>query len=206
MKNGFIYLIINCAIEGLEKLNMVEWLKWYAVKRNPHKDNKIKELIYSRFAVDGFITLKFIFVAAMWAFGIEHWVVTVFVWYLLVMNLQTYFYYHIWCKDAVVSAHTYLHRVRRRFITLFLAISFSNFSFAYLYACAYRDNFSWGDKGARFLQALWFSISNALAANYDVVKPGDDPVANAVCMCQLVMTFVFVTIILSKSIPQGDAK
>lgn len=52
------------------------------------------------------------------------------------------------------------------------------------------------------LHAIWFSMSNSVAANYAVVAPKDG-IGNTVSMMQLVITFVFVTIIISRSIPQS---
>jgi hypothetical protein len=51
---------------------------------------------------------------------------------------------------------------------------------------------------------MWYSISNSLAANYNFVLPNSD-FANSVSMIQLLVTFVFVTIILGKSIPQTNS-
>jgi hypothetical protein len=201
MENGFIYEAASFVIEGLEKLNLVELFKFLARKLNPHKRDKIRENAYSRFAVDIFILLKFIFLAVIWVFGFHGLVLTVFVWYLIIMNLHTYFYRHIWCEDAVTSANLLLHRVRRRFVNLFLALTFSNLSFAYLYNLPYASGFNWGTTPPSFFHAVWFSFSNSVAANYAVVMPVSD-LANSVTMIQLMITFIFVTIIISRSLPQ----
>jgi hypothetical protein len=203
MENGIIYEISQWVIEGLEWLNLVELFKFLARKLNPDKANKIKENAYSRFAVDVFIILKFAFLIFIWACGFQSLILTIIVWYLIVMNLHTYFYRHVWCEDAVTSANLLLHRVRRRFVNLFLALMFSDICFAYLYCVPYSSGFSWGKTPPSFLHALWFSISNSVAANYAIVAPVSDP-ANSIAMIQLVITSIFVTIIISRSVPQAN--
>jgi len=201
MENGFIYEIARFVIEGLEKLNLVELFKLIARKLNPHKSDQVKENAYTRFAVDIFIVLKFAFLLFIWSCGFHGLVLTILVWYLIIMNLHTYFYRHTWCEDAVTSANLLLHRVRRRFVNLILALAFSDLCFAYLYSVPYASQFNWGKTPPSILHALWFSISNSMAANYTVVSPSTG-VGNAVAMVQLVITFIFVTIILSRTIPQ----
>lgn len=63
-------------------------------------------------------------------------------------------------------------------------------------------NFSWGTENLQpsNLHALWFSVSNSVAANYSVVNPLND-VGNSVAIIQLIITFIFITIIFSKSNP-----
>ncbi|MDP1728490.1 MAG: hypothetical protein Q8M15_17025 [Bacteroidota bacterium] len=85
---------------------------------------------------------------------------------------------------------------------LLLAIAYSNFTFAYLYRVSYTNDFTWPDS-ASSLNAIWYSISNSLAANYDEVKPLTS-FGNSIAMIQLIITFIFVTIILSKSVPQKN--
>ena len=50
---------------------------------------------------------------------------------------------------------------------------------------------------------LWYSISNSLAANYCEIQPVTD-LGNSVAMTQLILSFIFITIILSRSIPKKN--
>ena len=122
-------------------------------------------------------------------------------WYLIITNVYTYFYYHIWDKESLKNVGKDWDLVRRRFINLILAISFSEFSFAYLYAHQYVDEFTWYTYGSQVAQSIWFSVSNSLAANYDAVKIAS-PLGYSIAMIQLTITFIFITIIVSNSIPQ----
>ena len=81
------------------------------------------------------------------------------------------------------------------------AISFSLFGFAYLYYVPYSSEFAWGTEQPVFIYSLWFSISNSLTASYEQVKPITD-VGNTIAMMQLLMMFVFLTIIIGGTVPQ----
>jgi hypothetical protein len=94
-----------------------------------------------------------------------------------------------------------IERVRRRFITLMLSIGFSNFCFAYLFRFPYLDDFEWSDKIPLNAKAIWFSFANSLTANYEFVKPVTQNGAS-ITITQLIISFVFITLILGKSIPQ----
>jgi hypothetical protein len=128
--------------------------------------------------------------------------VTYFVWYLIATNIYSYFYYHIWTDDAQNTKEYDFDRMRRRFVNLILAIMFSAFSFAFLYRFPYYSEFVWNSEMIAG-NAIWFSISNSLAANYEVVKSQTE-FGNTLTMIQLILTFIFITIIISRSIPQKN--
>lgn len=194
MKNGFLYIAIRTVLDHLKYLNLVELFKVIAIKLNPHNTTAS-----SRIAVDGFIVLKWFFVTIIWFTTKTNCFLTFFVWYLIATNIYTYFYYHIWTDDALSTSGYDNDKIRRRFVNLILAVAFSDFCFAYLYRFPYSVDFSNHDTG----NFIWFSVSNSLAANYSVVQPQTD-IGNSVAMIQLILTFVFVTIIVSRSIPQKN--
>lgn len=94
-----------------------------------------------------------------------------------------------------------IDRIRRRFITLMQSIGFSNVCFAYLFRFPYLSDFEWSDKIPLNTKSLWFSFANSLTANYEYVKPSTQDGAS-VTLTQLIISFVFLTLILGKSIPQ----
>jgi hypothetical protein len=194
MQNGFLYLLIRTVFDNLKYLNLVELLKVIAVKHNPQNS-----LASSRISVDTFIVLKWLFIAVIWITGQTNCSLTFIVWYLIVANIYTYFYYHIWTDDALNTSGYDNDKIRRRFVNLILAVAFSDFCFAYLYRQPYSLEFSNTETGNNF----WFSVSNSLAANYDTIKPISE-LGNSVAMIQLIFTFIFVTIIISRSIPQKN--
>lgn len=202
MKDGVIYIIAKFIIDKLNSFNVVELFKWFGGLLNPDKANDERKRKYQRVAVDIFIIAKWLFLLFIWNMHWQNTFLLIIIWYLLVMNMHAYFYHHIWSDAALDGRNMDPHRVRRRFLNLFLALGYSDLCYAYLYRLPYSSHFSWGDSSyspATSIHATWFSISNSLAANYENVKPISD-IGNTVAMVQLLMTFVFITIIVSKAI------
>lgn len=125
------------------------------------------------------------------------------VWYLLISNLYTYFYYHVWHNDTANDLFNTPERVRRRFVNLITSIGFSNICFAYLYRFAYLADFEWSDKIPLTTKSIWFSFANSLTANYEYVKPITKSGAE-LTLTQLIISFVFLTMILGNSIPKSN--
>lgn len=200
MKNGFIYVIVKFILDKLYWLNLVEYFKKVGTRLNPEKSNRDAATTYSRVATDIFIVLKWFFLALIWVFGVTNIVVAVVVWYLIITNLYTYFYHHIWTDESLDTSQFSNDRIRRRFVNLLLAFTYSNASFAYLYRHPYVHHFSWSGIPTS-LNSIWFSMSNSVAANYAVVAPVTND-GNSTAMIQLVITFIFLSIIISRSIPQ----
>jgi hypothetical protein len=205
MKHGFLYIIFKFVLDNLKHLTMVEWIKSIGYAINKEKNNKEKRSQYGRIAVDVYIVLKWLLVFLLWSFAINNTFWTAIVWYLLITNIYSYFYYHIWCDEALISDTFTRDRTRRRFVNLLLAVTYSDFCFAYLYNLPYSKELEWSNKIITDSKSMWFSVSNSLAANYEAVKPISD-LGNSVAMIQLVLTFIFVTILISKSIPQTSSQ
>lgn len=201
MKYGFIYEIFKAIIQGIKYLSLVELFKVIASKLNPKPSDEDYCKAYRRTSVDIFIILKWILIIILFAKGTNNLFCCLLTWYFIITNIHTYFYFHVWDEKAIKPGDTDDHSLRRRFIHLLLAISFSNYSFAYLYATYYASGFNWSNTGVDNLHSIWFSISNSVAANYSVISPKTD-LTNSVTMWQLLLTFIFVAIIVSRSIPQ----
>lgn len=197
MRNGFIYPISNYIITKLDNINLVELFKYIARQINPDKNDSFKERAYTRFAVDLFMVLKWLFILIAWYYHWDNRFILIFVWYLIISNFYTYFYRHLWCDDVFVTLPAEKERIRRRYVALFLAFAYSNICFAYLYRIPYANHLDWSGLPSG-LHAIWFSISNSLAANYSVVSALDN-FGNTIGMIQLMITFIFVTVIISKS-------
>jgi hypothetical protein len=204
LRNGFILPLFTILIFTFQLLNLIEILKFFVAWLNLG-DNAEQNRSIQRTTVDLFIFLKWLFVLLIWYYSISHLVLTILVWYSIATNLLTYFYYHIWTDEALTTNSIFdLPRIRRRFVNLFLAVAYSIICFAYLYQIPYINEFNWVEKTPSMVYSLVFSFSNSLAANYDAVKPATD-FGYAISHIQLVITFIFVTIILSKSVPQIEA-
>lgn len=201
MKNGILYIFFKFFFDNLRFLTIVELFKFIAKKVNPKKNDLNYKLSYSRNAVDLFIIIKWLFILIISKLAYSNISLTVIVWYLLITNIYSYFYYHIWSDEALNTENFQKDRIRRRFLNLMIAVGYSNLCFAYLYKFPYNKYFSWSDNAITFLKASWFSLSNSFGGNYDAVKPISD-FSYSVSMIQLITTFIFITIILGRSIPQ----
>lgn len=201
MKNGLLYIFFKYILDNLKYFTIVEWFKYVGKKINPRKNDTNYKLAFSRTSVDIFIILKWSFILLITKWHCTNNYLTVFVWYLLLTNIYTYFYYHIWSDEALNTENFQKDRIRRRFLNLMLSIGYSNLCFAYLYRIPYSLDFSWSNKHPTFIKSIWFSVSNSFGGNYTDVNPIND-FANSISMAQLITTFIFITIILGKSIPQ----
>lgn len=201
MKNGIIYRILKLILDGLNYLSLVELFKYISIKLFSTAGNQQSQITASRIAVDTFIILKWLSVLLSFINGWSSTFLTIFVWYLIYSNLYTYFYYHLWSRESMNTENFDIERVRRRFITLMLSIGFSNLCFAYLFRIPYLNDFEWSDKIPLNTKAIWFSFANSLTANYEFVKPITQDGAS-ITVTQLIISFVFITLILGKSIPQ----
>jgi len=205
MKTGFLHTLLNKLINSIKYLNLVELFKYIGQKFVPNNCPIETRIEYSRFSVDLFIVVKWLFLLILWGFKITNLIFVVIVWYLLLMNLYTYFFYHTWSSKILNDKYFDTERIKRRFMNLLLAILFSFFGFAYFYNLPYSSEFQWTADGPNFLHSLWFSIANSLTASYDQVKPITN-IGNSISMVQIIIIFIFLTIIISSSIPQVSKK
>lgn len=199
LKYGPIYKTIELFIEIFKYLNVVELFK--ALAKQIYKKNT---LLSSRVGVDVFIIMKWLFIILLWKFQVSSRLVNIIIWYLIATNLYTYFYYHIWTDD-LVKGHFKFGRIKMRFINLMLALTFNITCFAYLYVLPFTKNFQWIDNSSKNIDALLLSISNSFtmtyAYAYSITKIGQ-----TLMLFETIITFIFLTIILSNSIPQIKGK
>lgn len=195
MKSGLIYSIVDYIVENLQRLNLVELFKWAAKRLYPSN-----EIVALRLGVDIFILLKWLTVIVFWINQVTSKFASLILWYLILTNLYTYFYHHTWTKDLYKENFT-LDRVKRRFIYLLLAILFNIFSFAYLIRHPFSENYEWANQIATTKNALLISVANSLAICFDSVT-ATTQFGQALNITETATMFVFLTIILSNSIPQ----
>ncbi|AWK05032.1 hypothetical protein HYN56_12655 [Flavobacterium crocinum] len=201
MKNGPIYIISKFLIENLKYISIVEFLKFIAVYSFFRNSNNDKKSTVERYVVDFFILLKWLLILYAMKIGLTNIYFTIFTWYLIFTNLYTYFYHHIWDKQAMNTESFLIDRVRRRFITLILSIGFSNLCFAYLFRFPYNSEFTWLQNKSSSIDAMWFSCANSLTAEYPNVTP-HTTTSYHITIIQLIISFVFLTLILGKTVPQ----
>lgn len=195
MKKGLIYSILDWIFENLKYLNLVELFKFIAVKIKPN--HRISAL---RFSVDVFIILKWTFIVLIWNLGVNNDFINAIVWYLIFTNVYTYFYYHTW-SNTLNKAEFDFDRIKRRFLNLGLSVGFNVFSFAYLFAQPFSNNFKWVNGISTFRDSILFSLANSFTTSYESVSTSTT-VGQQLTLIETTISFVFLTIILSNSIPQ----
>lgn len=198
MKTGFIYNIVCWVIKYLNYLNLVEVLKLVVTY---FIDGKKKKTSASRLTVDIFILVKWLFIALLWINGTQNSIINIIVWYLIVTNLFTYFYHHTWSEKLKKNQFDF-HRIRRRYQNLLLSIAFNIFCFAYLFAEPFNSNFSWEAGDPNFIDSVLFSCANSLITDYGPVLISSN-IGSKLALFETITTFIFLTIILSNSIPQS---
>jgi hypothetical protein len=195
MKKGIIYSFFGWLIECLRYLNLVELFKFIGVKFSPN--NRITAL---RFSVDLFIILKWIFISIIWCLNVKNTYINLIVWYLIFTNVYTYFYYHTWDKN-INKVEFDFDRIKRRFLNLGLSIAYNIFSFAYLFAQPFSNNFKWNNGSSTFQDSVLYSLANSFTTTYESVETMTS-VGQRLTLLETAISFFFLTIILSNSIPQ----
>lgn len=203
--DGILYSIFCFIIEILFYANLVEGFKKVSLFRvnskNHLSEDKITER--NRIGTDTFILVKWVVISLFWYYNLNSNIVIFITWYLIISNLYTYFYYHVWDEESLKKVKD-VRSLKRRFLNLLLAISFSNFCFAFLYAEPYHYAFKYSTQISNYWQSIWYSINNSLAANYDAVEIYKwSECGHFVTMIQLIITFVFLSIIIGNSIPEN---
>ncbi|RZJ90956.1 MAG: hypothetical protein EOO20_06615 [Chryseobacterium sp.] len=205
LKNGILFNVFKLIIEAIKYLSLVELFKYISIEVWG-KGSQPRKNIASRFAVDVFIIIKWSVIIVGLDQQWNNLYFTTIVWYLIIMNLHTYFYYHVWHKNTMNMDGFLIDRVRRRFLFLLLSIGFSNLAFAYLYEFPYRHGFELAKVGmVNSWDFIFFSFATSITAGYESVKVIGS-LGQRIVLLQLVISFIFFTIILAKSIPSTDSR
>ena len=197
--HGPTYRIVSHGMTGMHKLNAVEWLKWAAIKITRASRQEDKRMI-SNWVIDLFIAAKWAFVIGAWRFNLTGRPIIWISIYLLIANIFTYFWHHLWLPRAPAYAADNPHRERRRFLNLLSAMAFSMATYAFFYSRVFTNSFDWPHDIVAPVAALTFSVGNALTGATGDLHPKTSA-AYLLMTSQLVMTFVFVAMLLSTSIP-----
>mgnify|MGYP001224350217 CR=1 FL=1 len=194
MNNGFIYVGTDKLISILKWLNIIELIKiivWKASKASTSKRN-------CNIAIDVFIISKYVLVLLLWAKCVNNICATSIVVYLILSNIFVYFYYHIWKSRISDQDHA-----KRKFINLITSIAFMIICYGYLYCIPFASQFKWTlIDGHVWFAATRLSISNSFTLSAEVA-----PItlfSQTLVLSQQVISFGFIAIILSQSIPTKE--
>lgn len=201
--NGFIFPIANWLIINSSCVSLVEGFKSFAglIARIMKAD----ERKFKNYAIDLFIALKWVVVVLAIKFTWDHSIVVYSVLYLLVMNLHSYMLHHIWSRDNNIGRPMTAERERRRFISLLLAIAYSEVCYTYLYLVPLHHGFSWPNETSNLVASFVFSAGNSLTGFSGNLKPIATS-AHLAATSQLIMSVIFIAIVLSQSIPKIESK
>jgi hypothetical protein len=148
-------LLFEIIIYILHHLNLVELFKVIANKLACKEEDNKK---YESIAIDIFIVFKYMYIYLIWLNDWSHNLIIYSVYYLIFMNVFTYFNHHVWDLKINDKKPMSLERERRRFISL--AGSYNNIEIS--------------------------AMGEGLASS------------------QLIVTFVFIIVILSNSVPKKE--
>ncbi|MGL6578572.1 hypothetical protein ACSZOE_16115 [Aeromonas hydrophila] len=81
-----------------------------------------------------------------------------------------------------------------------LAIAYYIFAYAYLFEVHYMQHFQWADNIVSHSNSIYLSASNALTFSHDAFD-AKDSTGRFLLLSQAINTFIFLTIIISNSIP-----
>jgi len=81
------------------------------------------------------------------------------------------------------------------------------FTYGYLYAVPFETDFKWRPPSEvpTYAKAILFSVSNSFNGGYNVVLPATE-LGEMLKASQIVSIFIFIAIVLARSIPQGNSK
>ncbi len=198
--DGIIYPVANWIITISNYLCLVELFKFLSVcfLNRPSVDSVRRN---KNIAIDLFILVKWVAIIVFWVTNYVSTISIVIVWYLLITNIQSYFYNHVWLNVSISDERKQATRERRRLIAVILAFCFSIMCYGYFYQRCYFTHFNWPADIAPFTSSITFSLGTALTAFSGNLSPNTD-FGYFLIGTQLIITFLFIAIILTQSIPQ----
>lgn len=210
MRNGFLYPAVNYLVKGMYFLNLVELFKFIArailkncVKSDNERVTNNEFITVSNIAIDLYQIFKFGILLLLWSLEINNEFSKMVVYYLLISNLFTYFYYHVW--GSRYSQRVDRDTLNRKFMNSIFAITFYLLCYAYLYQVHYCIMLKWPNNSVDVINSIYLSVSTAFTLTYGGFQPLTQDV-RVVFMSELINTFLFFTIILSNSIPNHAGK
>lgn len=193
-----LYELFELIIETLNSINIVEYWKslcWILYNKKNYINNVNSEECkrIKGIAIDLFIILKYIFLVTIFLEAIPQNILILYlIWYLLIMNVFTYFYYHIWENKKTKRLDS-----KKRFVNFILAIIYSSLSFMVLYKNYYISDFETNNifisntvKAFSLSFGSFFNINNI----YPITSKG-----YLIFTINCIINFIFLAFILSNT-------
>lgn len=121
--------------------------------------------------------------------------------YLLISNLFSHFYYHVW-KESDPKKLLHMNMLRR-LSSFLLAFSFMIMGYAYMFFAWYSPDIQWPDGQVTIPNATFLSVTNTFTLTYGDYGPLA-PAARFIFMSEVIYAFFFLVIIVSKSLPASE--
>lgn len=191
-----LFKIFNLFVETFKAINIVEYWKticWitynkklFIMDEDFEKCKKIKGI-----AIDLFIVIKYLFILSV-LFGVlkTNNIFFYIIWYLIIMNIFTYFYYHIWENKKIGKEAS-----KKRFLNFILSIIYSSLSFMTLYKYYYTHDFEISNIYSISDTVRAFSLSFGSFLNINNIFPATDK-GYIVFSVNCTINFIFLTFIL----------
>lgn len=173
-------------------LNLVELLKFITEKCTCKKENLSKNL---NITIDTFIAIKWLFVFIVLVCDWRGLFFKYVLLYLIITNVFTYFYHHIWTLPK--SKNRDFKWQRRRLFSLLLAILYSIFSFGVLYHQYYYGDFSSSLKVTfDFTDFFIFSLGTTFTGGTGAIAPNSN-ITHILASFQLFCSFLLISGVLA---------
>ena len=193
-----LYKAFELLIETLKSINLVEYWKslfWLGYNRKLiviDYDEKLCKTIKGK-AIDYFIIMKYGLLFLIFkGFIPSNDFTLLIIWYMLLMNIFTYFYYHLW-----ESKKSNKENSKKRFINFILSIVYSSLSFMLLYKNYYTNDFEFENKGTSDTIKA-FSLSFGTFFNSNNFSPTTDR-GYIIFTINCIINFIFLTFILANT-------
>ncbi len=148
-------------------------------------------------AIDLYEILKWIsLISFFMSENISIWMVVI-TFYLLASNLFSHFYYHLW-RHVPVNEISH-QQMQRRFASFLLAFTFAIVAYGLIYY-SMPEQILWPEASVSVQNALYMSSANTFTLTYGDAGPVSSA-ARALFVSQVIYAFVFVVMIISKSLP-----
>ena len=193
-----LYNIFDLLVNTLKSINLVEYWKtlyWLVYNKKLiviDYDENLCRTVKGK-AIDYFIIMKYgvLFLIFNEIIPSNDFTLLI-IWYMLLMNIFTYFYYHLWENKKINRESS-----KKRFINFILSIVYSSLSFMLLYKNYYANDFEFENKGTSDTIKA-FSLSFGTFFNSNNFSPTTDR-GYIIFTINCIINFIFLTFILANN-------
>lgn len=193
-----LYNIFDLLVNTLKSINLVEYWKtlyWLVYNKKLiviDYDENLCRTVKGK-AIDYFIIMKYGMLFLIFnEFIPSNDFTLLIIWYMLLMNIFTYFYYHLWENKKINRESS-----KKRFINFILSIVYSSLSFMLLYKNYYTNDFEFENKGTSDTIKA-FSLSFGTFFNSNNFSPTTDR-GYIIFTINCIINFIFLTFILANT-------